>query len=367
MSHKIEIILFIMFVVSFCFANRIIAKDSTPGGIYIIGPDVSPDSTDLTLLYYSPDAGTTLIIRDTFYFFAEGIAVDRVDSVLYLLTNAINISYDYGKSWELRDYCERRVPYAGNIPGEVLLGAFSFSHDFCETSVLGEMIGIDGPANCYAGSGQPGESYFVSMSGNLFYSWCYADTFIMTNNVGGANVTVGNLQGELWMRKRDSLFFSENYGSTFVYGGIIPIPFSHTIGECSDFDFIRGDTSGSLFICNTHINNVPMIGIFGGYIKICYTNDYGVTFNCVEHGWYDSTSSIENVPKLPKTNSILLFPNPFTNFIETNVPVVIYDISGKEVARGQGKLDLSKLSPGLYFAKWYEDREAISKKILKIK
>jgi len=73
------------------FANYVIARDFTPGGIYIVGLDVSPDSTDLTLLYYSPDAGPThqhLAVRDTSDWAGLGgigeIAVDKTTNVVYL-------------------------------------------------------------------------------------------------------------------------------------------------------------------------------------------------------------------------------------------------------------------------------------------
>ena len=107
-------ILFLLLILAICsFANRIIAKDSTPGGIYIVGPDVSPDSTDLTLLYYSPDAGSTLVIRDTLdwlYFPLNGSAADVTDGIVYLATTGsyegvILPSYDQwvvGHKWDTK-------------------------------------------------------------------------------------------------------------------------------------------------------------------------------------------------------------------------------------------------------------------------
>ena len=97
MPNKIKIICLVLCLVAIVFANRIIAKDSSPGGIYIIGPDVSPDSASYDLLYYSQDAGTTLVIRDTLLFPGmppipdvldyNGIAADCSVGIVYVGTD----------------------------------------------------------------------------------------------------------------------------------------------------------------------------------------------------------------------------------------------------------------------------------------
>ena len=58
-------LLILLAFISLTFANRIVAKGWSPGELFIVGPDVSPDSSEHTFLYYSPDGGNTLEIRDT--------------------------------------------------------------------------------------------------------------------------------------------------------------------------------------------------------------------------------------------------------------------------------------------------------------
>ena len=61
-----------------------------------------------------------------------------------------------------------------------------------------------------------------------------------------------------------------------------------------------------------------------------------------------------------------LFPNPFSTIIETNMPIEIFDVSGRKVSSGIGKLDLAGQSPGIYFAVAKINNKMVCKKILKI-
>ncbi|MFP4460559.1 MAG: hypothetical protein ACLFSQ_13345, partial [Candidatus Zixiibacteriota bacterium] len=64
--RKLIFLAILMFVPIAINANTVIAKERAPSnGLYIIGPDISPDSTGHLFLYYSPDGGHTLEVRNT--------------------------------------------------------------------------------------------------------------------------------------------------------------------------------------------------------------------------------------------------------------------------------------------------------------
>ncbi len=372
-----KIFFLLLILVALSWANRIIAKDSTPGGIYIVGPDVSPDSTDLTLLYYSPDAGTTLVLKDTLNWGAvKGIAADLIDGIVYIarrdfVSDGLWISLDSGKTWENRGDYYRSVPYSGNTAGEILIGSWIFSTDFGFSATIGERLGLPLPCDVYwrGGGTEPGESYIIDYNGILYKGWDYADTFIMIDTIGLINITVGTQPGELWAISSTNLLFSSNHGSTFVEVSSLPILFT---------DFIRGENWGSLFICHTHYNEIPMEGIFGGTIIICYTDNYGDEYICCSH---DADGvRIEVISDIIKSKNtlndfkLIAYPNPFNSSIsiETTTPtqIEIFNISGKIVFKSDEKTINSIWEPdglpgGVYLIKAQKNKAI--KKIIYLK
>ena len=372
MKNILTSFLLFLLLAGVVFANRIIAKDSTPGGIYIVGPDVSPDSTDLTLLYYSPDAGSTLVIRDTLdwtLFPVFGIAADVTEGIVYLsrtspANDGLWVSFDGGINWENRGDYHSGIPYSGNIAGEILMGIAMFSTDYGVSAFAGAGQGLPIPLNIlFAGGGtEQGESYFINTGGWLYRGWEYADTFILMNRVT-MFVTVGNLPGELWGIQgisNDSIFWSASHGSTFTF--LLPVPMSLYIDylEPDQWDFIRGYISGSLFICRADYDT----WFRGGFIKICYTENFGDTFVCVTHDAsgvrFDTILKVNEIKAEPRDYSINAYPNPFnsTIIITVNKPTIIeiFDISGKCVHESSEKNNYFEWTPnnlpgGIYLIK----------------
>jgi len=331
------------------FANRIIAKDSTPRGIYIVGPDVSPDSTDLTLLYYSPDAGSTLVIRDTLdwvFFPLDGIATDVTDEIVYLVRtgpadDGMWVSNDGGYTWIHHSGYPQSIPYSGNIAGEILMGIGVFSTDYGVSAFAGEGRGLHLTSSIvtFGGGTEPGESYFFEANGYIWRGWNYADTFAIMDSIQPLYITAGSLPGELWGYHplNDSLYYSANHGSTFTE--LTPAPILPDGEYYNEWGFIRGNLSGFLFVAKSDYNWHEFEGIRGGNLTICYTTNFADTFICINH---DATGvSIEVVLDItesklkPIENTINAYPNPFNSSCAISAPegakVEIFDLRGRLV------------------------------------
>lgn len=70
---------------------------------------------------------------------------------------------------------------------------------------------------------------------------------------------------------------------------------------------------------------------------------------------------------------IKIFPNPFTETIQIEIPSEYFEISnitGEVIYRSESpskNVDLSFLPTGVYFVKYFQNNEIISKKIIKSK
>ncbi len=330
----------------------IIAKDGTPGGLYVFGADISPDSTALTMLYYSPDAGSTLILKDTLGWasYAGGpysIAADSMEGIVYLgvigggHSSSIWISYDYGISWERRIEDFLCQLYSGNYAGEIILGVWRFSTDFGESVLVGDRIGLPLTNPCvYAGGTERGEHYYVNAEDYgykvLYHTIDYGNTFAVIDSNRGFYMTAANLPGELWGLKDGSLLYSTDHGSTFVELTTWPI------GLGGDgWGFLKGINPGTLYVGRNIYNVVPMVGTFGGNVTICHTENYGEEFICITHDadgiHYEVICDInhESIPQKPQSFSLTAFPNPFNSSVAITAPagaeIEIFDLRGNVV------------------------------------
>lgn len=92
------------------------------------------------------------------------------------------------------------------------------------------------------------------------------------------------------------------------------------------------------------VNNGLHRWYLGGNNDIDYTEEIAKFFT----GTIDVTDIAEQ-----NESSLSLYPNPATNFIfvETQNAVNIYDLCGKLVLQGSGRIDVSSLPEGMYFVK----------------
>ncbi|HDG68185.1 MAG TPA: T9SS type A sorting domain-containing protein, partial [candidate division Zixibacteria bacterium] len=286
----------------------------------------------------------------------DGVAADKTTNVVYLsrlgpIDDGLWVSFDGGNTWVHHPGYIQSVPYSGNREGEVLLGVAVFSFDYGATVAIGAGYGLPTPLNVYSFGGgcEPGESYFIDFDGDLYRGWAYADSFAYVSSVGVCMMTAGTTPGEVWLLRRDTLFYSADHGSTFTEMGIIPIGFT---------DFIRGSHSGSLFICHIEVNESCMTGIRGGTIEICYTENFGSSYVCITHNGEGRT--IEEISGIwgnwtkPESVGIDIYPNPFNSSCIISVPagagMEIYNLQGRLVYAFPG---ISK-GPEKYI--WHPDR-----------
>ena len=333
-----KIILILLTLGICCFANQLIAKDSTPGGLYIIGPDVSPDSSEHTFLYYSPDGGYTLEIRDTLNW-ADAIdcihfAVDYTLDVLYLnnILGRIYYSSNGGRDWEFR-YNHSAMSCddikSGLTAGLVICQSITtfdyglnwtihypdgwFGHwtDICEMSV-------------------PDLFYLENLEGVLFLS---VDTFNHVDSIytfetmsplfrGVSGEQIFALSGYAILKTDDAGLSFDSVGSIY---GLIPSGFS--------YELISGWSDSELFCVARKYNIIEMEGIKGGIIIIWRSSDYGETWELVRR--YEAKVEERS---FPQEMNFIAYPNPFNSSISITAPndaeIEIYDIGGRIVGSG---------------------------------
>ena len=100
MSNKSIIILFFLFITGISLANKFADNGPVPGELFIVGPDVSLDSTDLTLLYHTQDTGRTLIIMGTISSLISFAADKNYGTIYKRNPYGVYRSYDLGETWE---------------------------------------------------------------------------------------------------------------------------------------------------------------------------------------------------------------------------------------------------------------------------
>ena len=361
-----RVILFLLIFVVLSFANRIIAKDSTPGGIYIIGPDVSPDSSSHAILYYSPDGGYTLEIRDTLDCIeADYIAVDFDDSIVYIHSiippRRFSVSFDGGQTWEVHD---SPIGYdnikAGVYPGRISASVW-VSEDYGFSWINHSGIGWSGGWAFDYEQGIGNIFYIESNSGILHISYDLCETLSVVCTLDVPIFLVrGVFEGELYGIQNYHIIYSSDSGFHWDTTGLTPYFSIDTLG-LGDWEIVQGFYPGELFLVSTVYNWDYYWGIRGGIIEFWKSVDYGYTWELIAR--HEAGISESNITK---RNKIEIYPNPFTEFINSNELITIIDISGREIASGQGKISLSNFPPGLYFAIARIDNKQISRKILKI-
>ncbi|MBN1755936.1 hypothetical protein JW877_06955 [bacterium] len=136
MQNKTLIVLTLLLVLfSLSYSEDIICKDATPGGLYIVGPDISSDSLPGNFLYYSADYGSTLVLKDvdtTGYIKFAHITADSTVGGVYQSTTGWGLYYssDFGESWSFQSGDAYIDISSGRIPGEIYKGRGKYSTDY---------------------------------------------------------------------------------------------------------------------------------------------------------------------------------------------------------------------------------------------
>ncbi len=339
---KKNFLLLFLAVICSIFAEFRISKDRTPGGLYIVGPDISPDSLDGAFIYYSTDAGTTLIVKytpDSPIWAPTAITADYSTGNLYkIYRENMWHSADSGETWSGRI----SNSYAGELllsgfeSGEVyannranLVRSINFGEDYDSISV-----GSDYNAGCLGWNS--GELFVMLRSnGTIYHSidTLSSKTTIYTFGYNCICIRKGCLAGDLFVLSSDSIFYSADYGSTFVGMNTFPLDTSLIDGPPVFYDIVGGNYAGQVFGYSYGL----------GWLQICLSEDYGANFTCIKHSaegmTYDTLSSIKENLNTPELMQLKIFPNPFNSFCsiygDTDTEIAIYTIDGKLLTKGK--------------------------------
>ncbi len=357
-----KIMLFILLFNGIASANTIVAREAEPYGLYIVGPDVSPDSSEHTFLYYSPDGGYTLEIRDTLDWAGAidciHFAVDYIPDILYLnnVHGDFYFSSDGGINWEFR-YNHTAMTcddVRSGLDTGLIISENLSSSDYGMVWEIHPADGLFGILSDEFEIANPGLFFWENHDGVLFVS---IDTFDTVDSIFCFGLESPLFHGfndyEIYSKLGFSILRSIDGGSNFISVGSIPTFFQN--------ETISGWKEGELICVGTKYNIIPMEGIFGGEIVVYHSIDYGMTWELIRH--YEARIQ-ETITRV--NSEIQIYPNPFTHSIKVNLPIKIYNLSGREVSHGHGNIDLSSEKPCIYFVVANINGRKFSKKILKI-
>ncbi|MBN2541569.1 hypothetical protein JXI42_01780, partial [bacterium] len=240
------------------------------GGIYIVGPDISPDSLTGDYFYYSADYGSTLVLK---YIDPTGcvdfcyITSDLTIGGIYRTGSSAPLYYstDFGESWALHNvYCPGSV-CSGLLSGEIYKGAY-YSVRSADYGVTFADTGAVSPFNVRQVGRIPGELYGIYDSyGRLYYSDDYGHSFTLMHDFDrgeGWDISRGATAGEIYAYNYDTIYYSSDHGETFTRTGCYA-------GGNKFNEIAGGNNTGELFGLRRLYNEPPMGEWGGGEIEIC--------------------------------------------------------------------------------------------------
>ena len=350
MKRPAMVVLFVLLSFTFSFANRVIAKDSTPGGIYIVGPDVSPDSTgyssDLLFLYYSPDSGKTLEIRDTIgrYEHIYSIAADDSFDVLYADWDLfLRVSWDGGRNWTETGYpCYSEV-FSGVYPGELMVSVVDWSTDFGTTFRRVDFPGeISWRAEANATIGwERGESFVliytdaahINEPGDIFKLTNYGDSCWKVSSLGHVGeIFNGGAPPEMYLYAYDTIYLSLDSYESLELMGITPVVFNEVIG---------GKSPCELYGYRYGYYIEPMEGRCG-WIEIWHSSDCGRSW-CVIARHDSCGSMIRDETEKEDFNYEIK-----GGYVKSSEYLYLLDLSGRVCGEGKD-IGLIDKESGIYF------------------
>jgi|GEM_PF-1196254 len=335
---------------------QMIVCGNEPREIYFIG--IHPTRNGYPVLYYSPNGGEDLEMRDTTdieFSFYGSLMADAADSTFYRVISHWDpypgqlVSTDGGRNWVFVDSAEFTTAYAaGVIPGEVYRRlhlppwysrlerseAYGAGYSACTCSgypdsltVYSLALGVDS-----------GEVYIWGSFGNLYYSENYAEDFVFLGDLyttWGINpwtdIVNGAEPGEIYVLDYDPkiIWRVTHFGAdaeiiadfppmyTFWAGGIA------TTSQPGELYFLAEDAGGE-----------P-----GGPMHIYHTTDYFQTYTLYEHNIEPNGVGQGTELHPPAIGDLRVFPNPanealnisYEIAISGNVEIIMFNIIGQEV------------------------------------
>ena len=101
-------------------------------------------------------------------------------------------------------------------------------------------------------------------------------------------------------------------------------------------------------------SRVAFIKVYNG-IHTWYSGyNHDIDYNTEIVNFFNNTTDVNGVEEAT-SNTLTVYPNPANDFINVDKMVKIYDLCGKLVIKGSGKIDVSTLSEGMYFVKSEND------------
>ena len=101
-------------------------------------------------------------------------------------------------------------------------------------------------------------------------------------------------------------------------------------------------------------SRVAFIKVYNG-IHTWYSGyNHDIDYNTEIVNFFNNTTDVNGVEEAT-SNTLTVYPNPANDFINVDKTVKIYDLCGKLVMKGSGKIDVSTLSEGMYFVKSEND------------
>ena len=101
-------------------------------------------------------------------------------------------------------------------------------------------------------------------------------------------------------------------------------------------------------------SRVAFIKVYNG-IHTWYSGyNHDIDYNTEIVNFFNNTIDVNGVVETT-SNTLTVYPNPANDVINVDKTVQIYDLCGKLVMKGSGKIDVSALSEGMYFVKSEND------------
>ena len=101
-------------------------------------------------------------------------------------------------------------------------------------------------------------------------------------------------------------------------------------------------------------SRVAFIQVYNGTHTWYSGYNHDIDYNTEIVNFFNNTTDVNGVEEAT-SNALTVYPNPANDVINVDKTVQIYDLCGKLVMKGSGKIDVSTLPEGMYFVKSSND------------